>query len=413
MHGSMTSASTTSGPGVAVPRPANESQRLDALRRLGILDTPPEERFDRIVRLASRLFRVPFAYISLVDDQTQWIKSQEGACELTTPREKSFCGHTILTSKAMIVPDAKQDPRFAHNPLVVGEPYIRFYAGRPLETERGCCVGSLCIMDREPRRLTETELELLEQLGDLVEHELRLVNTVQLQDRLLQSQRELAVEKRKSDELLRNILPDHIADELRQYGSVRATLHLKVCVLFCDFTNFTRTAEKLSPEEVVQELNACFTAFDEITERYRVEKLKTMGDGYLCVSGLVERQGSPAERILEAGFAMRDFIEQRREEKVREGREYWALRIGIHTGPVVAGVVGRRKFAFDIWGDTVNTASRLETAGVAGKVNVSAEFLELLQHKVDYTPRGPQPLKGKTDKPMFFIDSLKPGYGST
>lgn len=402
-----------SEPSHAVPRPANESQRLEALRRLGILDTPPEERFDRIVRLATQLFRVPFSYISLVDDETQWIKSQEGACDLATSREKSFCGHTILTNKAMIVPDARQDPRFAHNPLVVGEPYIRFYAGRPLETDRGCCVGSLCIMDREPRRLTETERELLEQLGDLVEHELRLVNTVQLQDRVLESQRELAVEKRKSDELLRNILPDHIADELRQHGSVKAALHLKVCVLFCDFTNFTRTAEKLSPEEVVRELNACFTAFDEITERFHVEKLKTMGDGYLCVSGLVERQGSPAERILEAGFAMRNFIERRREEKLREGRDYWALRIGIHTGPVVAGVVGRKKFAFDIWGDTVNTASRLESAGAAGKVNASEEFVELLKDKVEFTPRGLQPLKGKDDKAMFFIDSFKPGHGST
>jgi len=402
-----------SEPSHSIARPSNELQRLDALRRLGILDTPPEERFDRIVRLATQLFRVPFSYISLVDDETQWIKSQEGACELATSREKSFCGHTILTNKAMIVPDAKQDPRFAHNPLVVGEPYIRFYAGRPLETERKCCVGSLCIMDREPRRLTETELELFDQLGDLVEHELRLVNTVQLQDRLLESQRELVVEKRKSDELLRNILPDHIADELRQHGSVKASLHLKVCVLFCDFTNFTRTAEKLSPEEVVRELNECFTAFDEITERFHVEKLKTMGDGYLCVSGLVERQGSPAERILEAGFAMRNFIEHRREEKLREGYDYWALRIGIHTGPVVAGVVGRRKFAFDIWGDTVNTASRLESSGAAGRVNVSEEFLELLKDKVEFTPRGLQPLKGKEDRTMFFIDAFKPGHGST
>ena len=400
-------------PAPAIPRPANEWQRLEVLRRLAILDTPPEERFDRIVRLVTRLFRVPISYISLVDDQTQWIKSQEGACALTSSREKSFCGHTILDNRAMIVPDAKQDPRFAHNPMVTGEPHIRFYAGRPLEVEPGCCVGSLCIMDHEPRRLTETERELFDQLGDLVEHELRLVSTVQLQDRLLESQRALAAEKRKSDELLRNILPDHIADELIRHGSVRAALHLQVCVLFCDFTNFTRTAGTLSPEEVVRELNACFTAFDEITERYHVEKLKTMGDGYLCVSGLVEREGSAAERILEAGFAMRNFIEQRAADKQREGHDYWRLRVGIHTGPVVAGVVGRRKFAFDIWGDTVNTASRLESAGAAGKINVSEEFLGLLRHKVECTPRGLQSLKGKEDRPMFFIESFLPGHGST
>jgi GAF domain-containing protein len=141
-----------------------------------------------------------------VDDQTQWIKSREGACKLPSSREKSFCGHTILTTKAMIVPDARQDPRFSQNPMVEGDPYVRFYAGRPLEVEQGCCVGSLCIMDREPRQLTETELELLEQLGDLVEYELRLVHTVHLQDQLLASQEELALEKHKTAELLRTVL---------------------------------------------------------------------------------------------------------------------------------------------------------------------------------------------------------------
>ncbi|NBW85663.1 MAG: GAF domain-containing protein [Planctomycetia bacterium] len=190
----------------AIPRPDNESQRLVALRRLGIIGTPPEERFDRIVRLATRLFRVPFSYISFVDDQTQWIKSQEGACELPSSREKSFCGHTILTNQVLIVPDARQDPRFSQNAMVEGEPYVRFYAGRPLEVERGCCVGSLCIMDREPRRLTETELELLDQLGDLVEHELRLVYTMHLQDQLLASQEELAAEKYKTEAMIRTVL---------------------------------------------------------------------------------------------------------------------------------------------------------------------------------------------------------------
>ena len=199
----------------SIPRPANESQRLDALRRLGILNTPPEERFDRIVRLATRLFRVPFSFIAIVDEQTQWIKSQEGACELSSSRDTSFCGHTILTTKPLIVPDARQDPRFLHNPMVEGDPYIRFYAGQPLEVERGCCVGSLCIMDREPRWLTETELGLFELLGDLVTHELRLVHTAQLQDRLLESQKELAMEKRKGEELLRTMLRDMSAESFK------------------------------------------------------------------------------------------------------------------------------------------------------------------------------------------------------
>lgn len=214
-------------PSEVVPRPANEAARLAALHRLGILETPPEERFDRIVRLAARLFRVPFAYISLVDSQTQWIKSQEGACALPSSRERSFCGHTILSSRPMLVPDALQDPRFMGHPLVIGEPHVRFYAGRPLEVEPNCCVGSLCVMDREPRRLTETELELFDQLGDLVEHELRLVDLVEVQERLIACQAALAEEKRKNEELIRGLLPGHIVDAMRQSIAVTAARQLQ------------------------------------------------------------------------------------------------------------------------------------------------------------------------------------------
>jgi class 3 adenylate cyclase len=396
-----------------VPRPANEQQRLAALERLGITSTPTEERFDRIVRLATRLFRVPFSFISLVDDETLWIKSQEGAGELRSSREQSFCGHTILTDKAMIVPDARQDPRFSHIPLVEGDPFIRFYAGWPLEVERGCRVGSLCIMDREPRRLTETEQQLFEQLGELVEHELRLVHTLHLEDRLLESQKELAVEKRRSDELLRAILPDHVADELSRRGAVTAAVHPQVCVLFCDVTEFRTTAGQLPAEEVVRELNACFTAFDEIADQFHVDRLRTTGDGYLCVSGLVERQGTAAERVLEAGFAMRNFVEQRQDDQRRHGHDHWMLRVGIHAGPVVGGLLGGRRYAFDVWGDTVDTALRLGAAGAAGKVNVSAEFLGLVKDEVEFTPRGLRPLAGEADRPMFFIESFKAGYAST
>ncbi len=390
-----------------IPRPKNEVKRLKALHRLEILNTPPEERFDRIVKLAARVFRMPISYISLVDDDRQWIKAQEGECQLNAPRDQSFCGYAILEKKIMLVPDALLDPRFAQNPMVKGEPFVRFYAGRPLDAAPGCAVGSLCLMDREPRDLTEAELELLDRLGDLVEHELRLLNSLELQEKLLESQKLLAEEKRKTDELLRNILPDHIADELKQNGVVQASLHPAVCVLFCDFVNFTRTTEKMPPEAVVSELNACFTAFDEITGQFKVEKLKTMGDGYLCVSGLVEHDDCVAMRLLRAGLAMRDFIEERCAQKQAEGQPYWRLRVGIHSGPVVAGVVGKRKFAFDIWGDTVNTASRLETASEASRVNVSEDFLRLVQDQVEFTPRGLRPLKGKDDRVMFFIDRLK------
>jgi adenylate cyclase len=402
-----------SEPVTRTPRPANEKQRLAALERLGITSTPPEERFDRIVRMATRLFRVPISFISLVEADTLWIKSQEGACRLSLSRDESFCGHTILAGKALIVPDARQDPRFLHLPMVEGEPFIRFYAGRPLEVEHGCQVGSLCLVDREVRRFTETEQELFEQLGDLVEHELRLVHTLHLEDGLLESQKELALEKRRNDELLRTILPDHVAEELRRRGSVTAAAHPQVCVLSCDFPDFRTAAARLPAEEVVRELNDCFAAFDEIADQFHVDKLRTTAGGYLCVSGLVERQGPAAERILEAGFAMRNFVEQRRAGRRREGRDAWAVRIGIHAGPVVGGLLGGRRYAFDVWGDTVDAAVQLGRAGTAGKISASEEFLKLVKDEVEFTPRGLGSLAAAGDRPMFFVESFKAGFAAT
>jgi adenylate cyclase len=390
-----------------VPRAAREEDRLESLRRLGILDTPPEERFDRIVRLAARIFQVPIAYISLVEDDRQWLKARQGLCIEESSRDESFCGHAILQDTILLVPDARLDARFANNPMVIGAPYVRFYAGRPLKADEGLNVGSLCLMDAKPRILNHSEQELLNELAGLVEHEFRLLGVVQAQELLLESQKELAAEKEKTDELLKNILPDHVALELKQSGQVKAMLHEQVCVMFTDFSNFTAVSATMEPQELVHELNVCFTEFDHITEQFAVEKLKTIGDGYLCVSGLMNRGQCPAGSLLQAAFAMRDFIGQRQREKEERGVPYWGLRLGLHVGSVVAGVVGKRKFAFDIWGDTVNVAARLETASEAGRINISAAFREFVQERVDVIPRGPLPIKGKGEIEMFFVEPKK------
>jgi phosphoribosyl 1,2-cyclic phosphodiesterase/CheY-like chemotaxis protein len=159
--------------GWMTPRvPEDEGQRLAALRGLGILDTEPEERFDRLTRLVAALFNVPIALVSLVDSDRQWLKSCHGLATRETPREVSFCAHAILGRDIMVVPDALQDPRFADNPLVTGEPRIRFYAGYPLILPCGSCVGTLCIVDTRPHQLDETAVQLLRDFGGLVQQEL-------------------------------------------------------------------------------------------------------------------------------------------------------------------------------------------------------------------------------------------------
>ncbi|MEW6247374.1 MAG: PAS domain S-box protein [Nitrospirota bacterium] len=154
------------------PIPPDEAQRLAALHALHILDTPPEERFDRITRLAQRLFDVPIALISLVDASRQWFKSRAGLDVAQTPREISFCGHAILGHEAFVVRDARVDPRFSDNPLVTGEPAIRFYAGWPLADPAGRTLGTLCLIDRRPRQLSEADLRVLRDLASLAEQEL-------------------------------------------------------------------------------------------------------------------------------------------------------------------------------------------------------------------------------------------------
>ncbi|UCP14498.1 sensor domain-containing diguanylate cyclase [Aeromonas media] len=155
--------------------PEHERQRLDGLRRLAILDSTAEERFDRITRMARNMFEVPISLISLVDEERQWFKSRCGLDAQETPRDVSFCGHAILGEEIFVVEDAIRDPRFADNPLVLGDPHIRFYAGTPLHIAGGYKVGTLCLIDRRPRQLDERQRALLMDLAGMVEHELAAI----------------------------------------------------------------------------------------------------------------------------------------------------------------------------------------------------------------------------------------------
>lgn len=150
------------------PLPANENERLRALRELLLLDTPPEERYDRLARFAAEQLDMPIALLTLVDGQRQWFKSRVGVDVIETPRDISFCGHAIMSNELFVVEDARRDPRFSDNPVVVGAPYVRFYAGAPLSSPSGHHVGTLCVIDTVPRTLGPVELSILEALRSLV-----------------------------------------------------------------------------------------------------------------------------------------------------------------------------------------------------------------------------------------------------
>jgi class 3 adenylate cyclase/lipopolysaccharide biosynthesis regulator YciM len=214
-------------------------------------------------------------------------------------------------------------------------------------------------------------------------------------------------EKKRSDELLLNILPEEVAEELKEKGEAEAKLFDEVSVLFTDFKGFTAMSEKLTPKELVRDIHECFSAFDRIMEKYGIEKIKTIGDAYMAAGGIPVPSETHALNIVDAAFEIRQFIEDGKARKIAEGLPFFEIRIGIHTGPVVAGIVGVKKFAYDIWGDTVNTASRMESSGAPGKVNISSTTYELVKDKFQCEHRGKIAAKGKGEIDMYFVEKLE------
>jgi class 3 adenylate cyclase len=216
----------------------------------------------------------------------------------------------------------------------------------------------------------------------------------------------LMIEKRVSESLLLNILPGEVADELRAKGLVSPKYFEDVTILFTDFVGFTLSTEKLAAEELVELLHDYFTAFDQIVARYRLEKMKTIGDSYMCISGLPSRNPAhPIDTVL-AAFEMLHAVEERAQRG--KGAE-WKVRIGIHTGPVIAGVVGINKFAFDIWGDTVNYSSRMESSGAANRINLSERTYSRVKDFLACEARGKVLTKDKRELDMYFATGILPG----
>ena len=212
-------------------------------------------------------------------------------------------------------------------------------------------------------------------------------------------------EKERSEELLLNILPQEVAEELKEKGEAEAQFIDHATVLFTDFKGFTAMSEQLSPQDLVNDLNQCFSEFDRITARYGIEKIKTIGDSYMAAGGLPTPNTTHATDVVRAAMEMRDFVMAGKAKKVKAGLPYFEIRLGIHSGPVVAGIVGVKKFQYDIWGDTVNTASRMENSGEVGRINISQATYEILKTETYFAfeSRGKIEAKGKGEIEMYFV----------
>jgi adenylate cyclase len=212
-------------------------------------------------------------------------------------------------------------------------------------------------------------------------------------------------EKDRSEKLLLNILPLETAQELKEKGTATPKHYDMVSVLFTDFKGFTKIAEKLTAQELIAELNYCFFEFDKIIDKHHLEKIKTIGDAYMCAGGIpVANKTNPVD-IVRAGIEIKAFMDNLKIEREKQGKDYWELRIGIHTGEVVAGVVGKNKFAYDIWGDAVNTASRMESSGIPGQVNISGTTFEHIKDHFICTHRGKILAKNKGEIDMYIVEN--------
>ncbi len=401
-----------------VPLPPNEPERVAAVRAYEILDTPPEDCYDELIELAVRVCGTPAGYIKFFDETRVSFKSKVGLPPdlVEMPREETLCNWTLYRPDLVVIPDCSLDERFRHHDRVTSWPEVRFYCSMPLIDAQGFALGTFCVFDFVPHEMTFDQQEAVRTLAHQAVSQLELRRTsTSLRRSLFEleaAKRAVEQEQAKADDLLRNILPPQVADELKATGKVEPRYHQLVSILFSDFCGFTRFSESLEPGRLVQSLDRYFSAFDEIVERHGLEKIKTIGDSYMCAGGL---PGSSRSHVVEtclAGVEMLETVTGINTERKKEGLDAWEMRVGIHAGPVMSGVVGRRKFTYDIWGDVVNIAQRLQVAGAPGRINVSEAVFNRVNQLFDIEPRGAIAIDGKGPVPMYFVDRIRSDLSS-
>jgi adenylate cyclase len=400
------------------PVPPNEAERNAALITYRIMDSAPEIAFDEVGELAAQICSCPVAYVSFIHEDRFWFKSKYGLPDDFTgcPREIAFCSLTVAGSELVMAEDLVIDERYSNFYFVVNEPHFRFYCAMPLITPEGYALGTICVMDFVPKALSiaqqETLRRLAQQLVSLLEHRRRIIELDEAMRALNEAHRAMAAEKRLSDNLLDKILPAQISEELKATGKVEPRYHPAATILFADIKDFTRFTEQAEPRMLIGQLDRYFASFDDVVRGHRIEKLKTVGDAYIAVAGVPDIDRLHVLRSCLAALGIVEVTSRIKAERSRLRLPFFELRVGIHTGSVIAGTIGEQRFAFDIWGDAINVAARIQACGEPGRISVSGQVCHYVKEYFEFSERGSIELKNKGAVNLYFLNRLKPEFSS-
>lgn len=362
------------------PIPENETERLRELSMLGLTKFDRNDPdLDDIIRIARAVTDAPIAIINIMDRPDQHTLRSCGLPEAAPSKvltEDLLCQFVLAHGDVLIIEDMLTDERTRNHRFVEPPSPLRFYAGAPLVSTNGYIVGTLCVMGPEPKTLDSRAVDALRRLANQA-------------FRLLQGGH-----PRDGDDVVG--LPN-------QKTPLRGRFHSQASVLFTDFVGFTGHTEALEPAELLATLSRYFGAFDKICERFGLTPIKTIGDSYMAAAGIPVASADHSRNAVAAGLTIRDYIAAENVARAALGEPAWEIRIGVHSGPAIAGSLGEH--GIDIWGDTVNVASRVEAAGDAGRVNVSEATLILLG-SAETEDRGSLPMKNKAPIRMYFINQL-------
>ena len=360
----------------------NEQDRLQDLDSLGIVkeDIRKDQRFSSLPRLASYLTSCPQAWINIIDKDTQHCKIDYGQNSVLSymsreiPRGLTACQHVVNNNcEPLVIEDCTVDERTKLVAEASGGGFPRFYAGSPIVSKNGFILGTFCVMDEEPRSISHEQLEGLRLLADQF---VELLDTRQVEAPSVNNDDKLAV---------------------------NGDYYSSATILFADFVGFTQKTEEIQPGELLEILSSYFNGFDQIMERFGLKKVKTIGDAYMAIGGVPDKNSDHAIQVCKAAQEMIKYVNGMGVQQEALGKDSWKLRVGINTGPVIAGNTGDN---FDIWGDAVNVAARLESSGEEGKIQISDKTKQFLPENAKVTFREKVHLKNKGEMDTFFLEEI-------